>query len=94
MALTASQRRKAAVEFARRAFRVVNKTATLNLSDLEAAVDAIDATMNLTPPNLTANQTIKANLANALPEPFASESTAQEKALALCVWAMAETGLL
>jgi hypothetical protein len=67
-------------------------TATLNLDDLVAAVGAIDDEMDKLPATLNAGLTVKQNLVGALPEPFESESTAVQKALALGLWAMKEAG--
>ncbi len=92
MALTAQQRREAARDLAKKVF--ANKTANLNLDDLTAAVGSIDDTMDLLPGALNAVRTVKRNFVDNLPEPFQSNSTAQEKALALTVWALKETGLI
>ncbi len=94
MAQTTEQRRTAARELARRMFQETGTTANLNLDDLLAAVGSIDDTMDLLPANLTAGQTVKQNIVSRLPEPFKSNSTAQQKAVALMAWVMKETGII
>jgi len=94
MSLSTADRTTAARELARQMFHAVNKTANLDLDDLVAAVGAIDDEMDALASTLTQATTVKANLIQTLPEPFASNSNAQEKALALMVWAMKETGII
>lgn len=92
MAQTPVQIRAAAVELGRRLF--ANKTADLNLDDLMAAVQSIDTLMDAGRNALPVAGTIKQGFVANLPEPFQSNSTAQEKALALVVWTLAEVGIL
>ena len=92
MAQTTQQRTDAARELALRFYATA--TANLNHDDLVAAVVAIDNAMDSLPPVLGQTLTIKQNLAAALPEPFNSNSTAQQKALVLVVWSMKETGVI
>lgn len=94
MSLTQQQRTEAARELAKKLFQEVSKTANLNLDDLAAAVGSIDDTMDALPAALTAGQTIKTNFVQRLPEPFKSNSTANEKAIALMIWAMKEVGII
>ena len=90
MAQTTDQQREAAREFARRVFVEPNATATLSLEDIRAAVGAIDTAMD----SVVAGQTIRARLIGSLPEPFGSNSTPQQKAMALVVWVMKEVNLI
>ena len=92
MAQTAQQIASGAREMARRMFGTA--TATINHDDLTAAVAALDAAMDALPPSLNQAKTVKQNLVAALPTAFAANSTTQQKALALMVWAMAETGMI
>lgn len=94
MSLDATQRRVAARDLAHRMFQTVNKTADLNLDDLTAAVGSIDDTMDALPGTMNGTQSIKTNFVQNLPQPFKSNSTAQEKSLALMAWAMKETGVI
>lgn len=93
MALSAAERRLAARELAGR-FYSGGTTANMNWDDFTAAIGAIDDTMDKLPANLTAGQTVKVNLVNSLPEPFKSNSTTAQKAMALMVWAMKESGII
>jgi len=94
MTLDAGQRKTAARDLARRLFQEVQKTANLNLDDLAAAVGSVDDTMDALPTALAAAQTVKANFVQRLPEPFKSNTNAQEKAIVLMVWAMKEVGII
>lgn len=93
MAMTAVQQRHAAREMARRIYDAATR-ADLNLDDLQAAIGAIDATMDKLPAQLAPASTVKQNFIVALPEPFKSGSTAPQKALALALWALKEAGTL
>lgn len=93
MTQTTAQRREAAIELAKRMFSP-SILATLNWNDLSAAIGAIDDTMDKLPALLNSTLTVKQNLVAALPEPFKSTSTATQKAIALMVWAMKETGII
>ena len=73
---------------------VNGRIADINLDDLLAAVGSIDDMMDALPATLTPAQSIKVNFVQNLPEPFKSTTTADEKALALVVWALKETGLI
>lgn len=95
MAQSAAQKRAAAVRLAKELFDGgYKKPANLNLADLIAAVGAIDAKMDALPATLNVAQSVKINLVQSLPEPFKSGTNAQEKALALVCWALAEAGLV
>ena len=94
MAQTTEQRRQAARHVAFKMFVEAGRTANLNLEDLRLAVGAIDDFMDSLPPTLNQVQTIKQNAIAALPEPFKSNSTAQQKAVALMAWAMKEAGII
>lgn len=93
MTLNAADRRIAAKELASRIFGVT-VVAGMNWDDLTAAIGSIDDTMDALPATLNAVQTVKVNFIQRLPEPFKSASTSQQKAIALMVWAMKETGLI
>lgn len=93
MAQTAQQRREAARELARRLFSP-QVTAGFNLDDLMAAIGAIDDLMYALPGALNGTLTLKQNFVVALPEPFKSSSTAEQKALALAMWALKEVGAI
>ena len=90
MVQTTDQQREAAREFARRVFVQPNATATLSLEDIRAAVGAIDTAMD----SVVGGQTIRQRLVGSFPEPFRSESTPPQKAMALVVWTLKEVGLI
>ena len=92
MAQTAQQKADVARELARRLYATA--TANLNHDNLVAAVSAIDNAMDALPPALGQSLTVKQNLIAARPEPFKSNSTAQQKALVLMLWVMKETGII
>lgn len=92
MALSDADRRIAAADLAKRMFS--GTTANLNVDDLKAAVASIDDTMDALPGTLNGAQSVKTNFVQGLPEPFLSNSTNQQKAMALMVWAMKEVGLI
>ena len=94
MALTDTQKNQAARNLAKKLFGG-GETANLNLDDLRAAVASLDTAMDTTIsaiPGAWQNKTIKQALVDNLPEPFQSNSTAHQKALALMIWALAEVG--
>lgn len=95
---TAAQKTAAAREIARRMFDGgKTATATLNLDDLSAAVESLDAAMATvisSVPGAWQAKTIKAALVDNLPEPFQSTATPSQKALALALWAFAEADVL
>lgn len=94
MAMSVADQRQAAREIARRIFQEPNATAIMSLEHLRAAVGTIDAVMDALPATLNQTQSIKVNIALALPEPFKSIATTQQKAVALMAWAMKETGII
>lgn len=94
MSQTATERRIAARELATRMFANVGAVANMNLDDLAAAIGSIDDTMDALPGALNGAQTIKVNFVQRLPEPFKSTSTAQQKSIALMIWALKETGII
>ncbi len=96
MALTSTEIREAARNLTKRLF-TPDITANLDLDDLDAAVASIDASMETvinTIPAGMATKTVKRAIIDALPEPFQSTSTADQKAVALVVWALKEAGLI
>ena len=96
MAFTDDQARKVAREVAARIY-TQSITATMNLDDLKAAINAIDTVMDTvinTIPGPAQTNTIKQGLLSQLPEPFKSETTTAQKALALSLWAFEEAGVL
>lgn len=97
MSLTTEQRREAGRELAKELFQKTGATATLNLDDILAAIGSLDDAMDTiisTIPGAWQSKTIKQALIDNLPEPFQSASTSQQKALALSLWAMKESGLI
>lgn len=93
MAQTQKQLDNSAREWAHTCYVRVNKKATLSLSDIKAAVNSIDATMDMLANAVTGARTIKQNILDRFPEPFKSTATAEEKARALIIWAQREAGL-
>lgn len=85
----------------RKMFTELGSEATMNTDHVKAAIDWIDqfmatdtvATLNAAG-KLTGIQTIRANLANGFPEPFASKATLAQKYMALAFWAMKEGGII
>ena len=95
MAMDTTQRRDAGRELGRKMKLGINgRIADIDLDDLLAAVGSIDDMMDALPATLNGAQSIKVNFVQNIPEPFKSTTTSQEKALALVVWAMKETGLI
>ncbi len=97
MTLTAAERKEAARELAVKLYVAVQKTAVTNIDDLIAAVGSIDDAMDTTFDNLPAawgTKTVKQGLIDNLPDPFKSNSSAADKAIAMSIWAMKEAGLI
>lgn len=96
MAQTDAQHLAAARRIATEMFNGgVKATANLNLDDLKAAIASIDTAMNTVISTIPAGwqaKSIKQALIDNLPEPFQTNSTAAQKALALQIWAEAEVG--
>lgn len=97
MSLTTEQRREAGRELAKEIFVKAGVTANLNLDDLLSAIgsfdDGMDTVIN-TIPGAWGTKTIKQALIDNLPEPFQSNSTGGQKAMAISLWAMKEAGLI
>lgn len=93
MTLSATERRVAARRLALEMFGT--STADVNVDDLAAAIGAIDDAMDAQASEIDPQTlTVKQFLVLSLPEPFKSSSTANEKAIALMVWAMKEVGMI
>jgi len=92
-AMTDTDKNKAARIFGRRVFSA--NTATLNHDDLFAAFGAIDGAFEGTTSNLpgTGAQSVAQRINQALPEPFASVSTATEKSSLLVIWTVVKYGV-
>jgi len=69
-------------------------TAVMSWDDLTAAIGSLDDTMDALPTLLNPLTTVKQNSLARLPEPFKSTATAQQKAIALTVWALKEAGII
>lgn len=96
MALTDAEVTEAARQMALQ-FYTPDVVATMNLDHLKAAIVSIDssmATVISTIPTAWQSKTIQRGMLDALPEPFQSRSTAEQKAAALGFWAKAEAGAL
>lgn len=89
-----SDRAKAARALARRIY--AGGSANCHHTDLLAAVGAIDDAFEGTAANLpgTAGQTIAVRLNQALPNPFGSNATLEQKAALLAVWAGVKYGII
>ena len=98
MALTATQKRDSARRLGSDLFKGGRlATASLGTDDLEAAVESVDAAMDMVLSTVPAEwqaKTIKQALIDNLPEPFQSGCTPAQKDLALAAWAMKEAGLI
>jgi hypothetical protein len=97
MSMTNQDRKATARELARKIFGEPMVTANLNLDDLTAAVASLDDSMDTilnTLPAAWGTKTVKEALIDALPEPFQSTSTPQQKAMVLSLWAMKESGII
>lgn len=97
MALTQVQIETALRRYVKDNYSDRTKTATLNTDDIKAAIESIDLGMDTiinTIPVLWGVKSIKVALIDNLPEPFKSNSTAQEKALVFSAWAMKEAGVI
>lgn len=94
MTQDSNQRKIAARELANHMWVNSGGTAIMNLDDLSSAIGSIDDTMDILPSGLNQVQTIKTNFVQRLPEPFKSQSNANQKAIALMVWAMKEVGII
>jgi hypothetical protein len=96
MAQTDTQRLDAARRLADHLFPA-DVVANLNLDDVKAAIGSIDDGMhtiiNNIPVGARTNTMLQLLILN-LPEPFKSNSTAAQKALALSLWALNEAGLI
>lgn len=93
MAQTAAQKLVAARALAAKMFGLTGATANLNLDDLVAAVSSVDTAMDTIINDVPAawgTKTIKQALLDNLPEPFKTNSTVAQKALALQIWAQIE----
>ena len=84
MALTADEIRQVARHWVRKAFKEPRKVANLDADQIKAALAAIDILMD----------TSQARFVAALPEPFKSATTAQEKTLGLAYVVMKRAGLI
>lgn len=97
MTLNTQQKQTAANELAKKIFRELNVTAHSDGDDLIATINSLDTAMAMiinTVPAAWETKTFKAALIDNLPEPFQSNSTATQKAMALALWAMAEAGII
>ena len=84
MALTEMERLAGAQTWAKRVFVKRNETAKVNASDIKAAFDAVDGWVDAAQASFNA----------ALPEPFKSTATAEQKALMLVYVVMKRTRLI
>lgn len=97
MAMSAANKKVAARQLAREIFQKLDITAHSNLDDLIAAVDSIDVAMDIVinaVPGAWETKTFKQAMIDNLPEPFKTNSTAQEKAAVLALWAMKESDVI
>ena len=94
MPISELERQRASRGWGRKAFEEENQTATLNLNQIKAAVDAFDSALDSQQNTLGfVNQaTLLANLNNLLPEPFKSTATPMQKALLLARVLLARAG--
>ena len=93
MPQTKNQKDKSTREWIDTCYVEVNKTANLNTADIDAAVNSVDATMDMTAGSINAGQTLKQAILSRLPEPFKSMATQNEKFRVLIAWAKREAGL-
>lgn len=84
MALTETERLRGARTWAKRVFVNRNQTATVTASEVKAAFDAADDWVD----------SVQASFNAALPEPFKSTATAEQKALMLVYVVMKRTQLI
>lgn len=84
MAMLDADRTAAMRQFAKKIFQEVGTTANMDTVELKAAVDAVDGWVD-------ANQ---ASYNTALPVPFKTTATAQQKALLLVYVVMKREGLI
>lgn len=81
--------------WARKTYGEENATATMNASDIQAAVQDIDDAMEDVPTNLPSQgSSIAVNLNQSLPEPFATEATTAGKGLLVGLWASVKYGAI
>ena len=95
MAWTAAQKKRAAKALLNKMYGA-GKECPIHWLDGEAALGAIDAAFDAKPDLSVSglNLTLKQYLVSQIPEPFKTESTAEEKALLLSYWALEETGVI
>ena len=84
MALTETERLAGARTWVKRVFVSRNETATVTASDVKAAFDAADGWID----------SVQVSFNSALPEPFKSTATADQKALMLVFVVMKRAGLI
>ena len=94
-AMTEQEIRKAARHLAKRIFVEPNATATFTVSDMIAAVTAVDGAFEGTPAQLPNQaQSVANNLNIVLPQPFKADATVEQKSTLLAVWAGVKYGYL
>lgn len=89
------KKKRAGKALCNRIYGETNKIAPIHWGDAQAALEALDIAFDQKP-DLTVtglNLTVKQYLLSQLPEPFKSETTAQEKAELLRFWALEEVGV-
>ena len=94
-ALSAAERNRAARLLAKTIYVDALTTASLNHSDILAAIAATDDAMEGLPPALPNQaQSVALNLNTSLSEPFKSTATVSQKSLLLGIWAGVKYGVL
>jgi len=92
-AMSNADKAKAARFLGARIYVEAGATANMNGSDLFAAIGAIDGVMESLPPALgNQAQTVAQNINSALPEPFKSTATTQQKSFAVIMWCRVKHG--
>ncbi len=93
MPLDSTQRQEAARALSKEMFSKPNVTATLDLSDLVAAIGSIDDDLHSLP-SPGPPSTVRANVHANLPVPFKTTATDNQKDMAVAFAAMKLAGLI
>lgn len=95
MAMSETDRFRAARIFALKAYRDLRETATANLDHIKAAVDAVDDHLDATLNSISGpTNTIEFSFNNALPVPFVNVATVSQKGLLLAVVSVVRYGFV
>lgn len=94
MALSDTDRAAATVALIETMFVRANATATFDKDEIRAAINAIDDFFAASISTLNDAQTVEVALNQALPTPFRTDASLEQKALALAYWAMRRGGIV